>query len=267
MAKTVPGAICSNAEFSENLKINFTSLIRKKGSIDYLPWAEIVRTLHKQVSGCTYGFFDSPDGSVIHYTPTKNAYLRPYLTRFFPEQDLIITSPPGFFPISNMAVRHKAIEDPDIRAIDNCLRRAIAKEIGVHTGIGLSLWAASDPFDEIDDEAANFSGKPGAAQARAGLVQLARAAESPVATPSLGETASKAGLSEHGRKTIFKALSVESWNEVTADKQRKVFDVLSNPDNIKLFNAGKNTKGVTILPMSKEEEMADLAAAFKKPTT
>lgn len=270
------GAICSPEEFAENLKVDFSSLVRKKGSIDYLPWAEIVRAMHRQVSFCTYGFHDSPDGSLIHYTPDRNAYLRPYLTRLVSAPDgtrFHVISPPGFFPISNMAARHKAMVDPDIRAIDNCLRRAIAKEIGIHTGLGLSLWAASDPFDEIEDEAATFAPTSGTAAiptrtvARGGM---GVAAPTSTSAPSgattlerLNKAAEACGLTDHGKQTVAMAAKTESWDKIDDANAAKIIPLLGNADNVKLYNAGKNSKGRTINPKSQEQEMAELAAAFK----
>lgn len=262
------GAICSPEEFAENLKVDFSSLVRKKGSIDYLPWAEIVRAMHRQVSFCTYGFHDSPDGSLIHYTPDRNAYLRPYLTRLVSAPDdtkFHVISPPGFFPISNMAARHKAMVDPDIRAIDNCLRRAIAKEIGIHTGLGLSLWAASDPFDEIEDEAANFSSSAGAAPVPSKTIARGTASSpSPASVMErLEKAAAASGLTDHGKRTVAMAARVESWEKVDEVNAAKIIPMLGNADNVKLYNAGKNSKGKTINPKSQEQEMSELAAAFK----
>lgn len=269
----ITGAICSPEEFRANLKIDFSELVRKKGSIDYLPWAEIVRTLHQQVPHCTYGFVEATDGSVVHYTPTGNAYLRPYMTRYIPaaaspdKQAFIVKSPPGFFPISNMAARHKAIENPDIRAIDNCLRRAVAKEIGIHTGIGLQLWAASDPFDEIDDDAVTFGGAASRGPSTAPVAAPKREERAnPVMSvlETLNKAADSAGLSEHGKATFAKVLNISSWDKINPDQAAKVMPILSDPDKVKLYNAGKNSKGATVNPKDEKQEIAELAAAFRK---
>jgi len=264
------GAICNPEEFARNLELDFSSMVRKKGSIDYLPWAEIVRTLHKCVPFCTYGFMDGRDGSIIHYTPINEGYLRPYLTRVNPETGAVVTTPPGFFPISNMAARHKAITNPDIRAIDNCLRRAIAKEIGIHTGIGLHLWAASDPFDEVDDDAVNFSGSAKPSRT------VSKASTSPSTSPGtttedlrakLLEACDKSGLDEHGRQTIAKVLGADDIINIPATQILKIMQLLSVKDNVLLFNAGKNTKGKTVNPKTPEQETRELVEAFKKSET
>ena len=94
--QVVVGAVCSPQEFAENLKLDFSAIVRKKGSIDYLPWAEIVRTLHQKVSGCTYGFKEAADGSIIHYTPDKNASTSSLTSSFSPLG--LIVLPWVFFP-------------------------------------------------------------------------------------------------------------------------------------------------------------------------
>jgi hypothetical protein len=263
---TVEGAICTPEEFAKNLEIDFSLSIKKKGSIDYLPWAEIVRTLHRIMPDCTYGFKESVGvgGSIIHYTPTRNAYFRPYLTRRWMDEKgnmLIVTSPPGFFPVSNMASRHKAMEDPDIRAIDNCLRRAIAKEIGLHTGIGLQLWADSDPFDEVEEEPAlGTRGVKSPAKAASGP-----AASAPTRSPkdALEEICKTSGVTGRGRKTIAVAARVGSWELIPDEKAPKIIAMLQDPDNVKLFNSGRNTAGKVILPLSHEEEIKEIVQAFQ----
>ena len=261
------GAVCTTEEFAENLKIDFSSLIRKKGSIDYLPWAEIVRTLHKQVSNCTYGFKETHEGSMIHYTPTDNAYLRPYLIRRIVSttgETQIVETPPGFFPVSNMAARHKAMSSPDIRAIDNCLRRAIAKEIGIHTGIGLALWAASDPFDEIEDAAVYFGAASTSRVVGVGTEPPAQRGSSPAVASSIDPAAEAAGLTDHGKQTIAIAVRADSWKAIPADKAPKIVQLLADPDKVSLFNSGRNSQGKVINPMAKEDEVRELVAAFEK---
>lgn len=274
----IVGSICTPEEFDDNLKIDFSKYTRKKGSIDYVPWAELVRTLHKKVPNCTYGFKEGPDGSMIFYTPEKNAYLRPYLIRRYMKEGevtLEVMSPPGFFPISNMRARHAAIIGPNIRDIDNCLRRAIAKEIGVMTGIGLQLWAADDPYDLVDEEepceeptkrssatTASTSGSNGSSVKERGV--SASVGRSEGSKPlDLDKAAEAAGLDEHGKQTIAKAVRADSWASIPDEKAPKIIQTLANPDNIKLLNAGKNTQGKTINPKTMEQEMEELAAAFK----
>jgi hypothetical protein len=264
--RKMEGAICSTEEFEENLKIDFSGSIRKKGAIDYLPWAEIVRTMHRRIPYCTYGFHEDTNGSLIHYTPTRNAYFRPYLTRRWGDDQgniVIVTTPPGFFPVSNMASRHKAMEDPDIRAIDNCLRRAIAKEIGLHTGIGLQLWADSDPFDEIDEEppVATRGARP--AIATTGAVSVAGPTRSPGV--ALDEIAKTAGVTDHGKKTIAIAARVDSWELIPDEKAPKIIAMLGDPEKVKLFNGGRNTAGKVINAKSHSDEIKEIVQAFNAP--
>ena len=271
--QVVVGAVCSPQEFAENLKLDFSAIVRKKGSIDYLPWAEIVRTLHQKVSGCTYGFKEAADGSIIHYTPDKNAYLRPYLTRIFfgtdkdglPFPALTLESPAGFFPISNMASRHKAMANPDIRAIDNCLRRAIAKEIGVHTGIGLQLWASQDPYDDVEDESAPPAARGAAPAPRpAKAPEPKREAEPVPSGPARRDKAAEvSGLTDHGKKTVAMAVRADSWEAISNDKDARIIQILGDADHVKLLNAGKNTQGKTINPKGENEEVKELVEAFK----
>lgn len=285
----IQGAICSPAEFDSNLNVDFSELIKKKGSIDYLPWGEIVRTLHKAVANCTYGFKPAPDGSIIHYTPTHNAYLRPYLTRYFlgenpttkaAEVILVLETPAGFFPISNMSARHKAMEDPDIRAIDNCLRRAVAKEIGIHTGLGLGLWADSDPYDLIDEEEDASSLKPskvtttGSLNGLSGTAKIAaptasRGGLSPAASKlssreKLDLVAEKSGLAPHGKSTVAVAVKAESWETIPEDKIPRILTLVASSDFVKLFNSGRNTAGKSINPKDSATETMEIVDAFKK---
>lgn len=273
----ITAAICTLEEFAENLKLDFSAIVRKKGAIDYLPWAEIVRSLHQRVQGCTYGFKEADNGSLVHYTPDRNAYLRPYLTRYYPDHALVVESPAGFFPVSNMSARHKAMVDPDIRAIDNCLRRAIAKEIGVHTGIGLQLWASQDPYDEAEEEdlpkpsagsRPSERGRPptdspnGSSPA---VSRLAAASAAPAVdmAEKLVKAAEAAGLTPHGQATVAKAVSVESWVLIPPEKAPKIMQILADSDKVKLLNAGKNTQGKTINPKDPEMEVKELVEAFK----
>jgi hypothetical protein len=291
MIEIVEGAICSPEEFDSNLKIDFSGVVKKKGSIDYVPWGEIVRTLHKAVRNCTYGFKSAPDGSIIHYTPTRNAYLRPYLTRYFlgenpttkiPEILFIVETPAGFFPISNMSARHKAMEDPDIRNIDNCLRRAVAKEIGIHTGLGLSLWADSDPYDLTEEEEDSSSPKPskvtmtGSLSGSSGTGKTAtpiasRGGSSPaVPVPRLSSqekldaAAEKGGLSAHGKSTVAVAVNADSWESIPAAKIPKILTLLASNDYVKLFNSGRNSMGKSINPKDPAAETMEIVDAFRK---
>lgn len=268
--QVIVGSICSPSEFDDNLKIDFSSFVRSKGGISYLPWAEIVRTLHKKVPGCTYGFKENGEGGVIHYTPEGGAYFRPFLTRTYWDLDtgapiITVETPPGFFPVSDMRSRHKALVRPDIRNIDNCLRRAIAKEIGVMTGIGLQLWAAEDPYDLIDEEESPSETVNGSSGA---LSRGSAPAPSKASRESLSDTLNRAaastGLDEHGKATIAVAVKAESWDKIPADKWApKILSYLANPEYVKLFNAGKNTSGKSINPKSKEQEITEIAAAFR----
>jgi hypothetical protein len=277
----IEGAICLPVEFDTNLNVDFSELVKKKGSIDYLPWGEIVRTLHKAVPGCTYGFKSAPDGSIIHYTPTRNAYLRPYLTRRFydPElkrHDLVIETPPGFFPISNMSARHKAMEDPDIRNIDNCLRRAVAKEIGIHTGLGLGLWADSDPYDLADEDEEAASPKPqkvtvrgstdGSKNGSATSAPIgSRGGSSPAASnrEKLNVAAEKSGLSPHGQATVAVAVRADSWDKIPEDKIPRIITLIASSDYVKLFNSGRNTAGKEINRKDSATETMEIVNAFK----
>lgn len=296
MTEIIVGSICTPEEFDDNLKIDFSKYTRKKGSIDYVPWAELVRTLHKKIPGCTYGFKETAEGSMIFYTPEKNAYLRPYLTRIFYSMTAdgcrrvvqIIESPPGFFPISNMRSRHAAIASPNIRDIDNCLRRAIAKEIGVMTGIGLQLWAADDPYDLVDEEEpcvepkatrGATSSSTGSSGSKTSASKAAPATSSPngaATTPDpsakplapsekLDQAASAAGLTDHGKQTVAVAVKSDSWTYIPTEKMPKIIALLGNKDHVKLFNDGRNTSGKVINPRDRAEEMRELAAAFREP--
>jgi hypothetical protein len=263
----VIGAICTTEEFDANLKLDFSDIVRKKGMIDYIPHGEIVRALHRHVPGCTYGFQPCEEtGSIIFYTPSRNAYIRPFLIRHFPDRPTIAT-PAGFFPISNMASRHKAIEDPDIRHIDNCLRRGVAKEIGFHTGIGLSLWASSDPYDEIGEESTGSS---------SGLARLSRGPQAVASeeggqagqsiAEALSKSAAAAGLDRHGKQTVAMAVRADSFDEIPDEKAPKIIQLLSDPDKVKLFNLGRNSAGKTINPKSEKQELSEIVEAFKAST-
>lgn len=286
--EVIIGAICSPTEFDDNLKIDFSSFIRSKGGISYLPWAEIVRTLHKKISGCTYGFKPAADGGMVHYTPDGGAYFRPYLTRCFftPEGGInrVVETPPGFFPVSAMASRHKALVNPDIRHIDNCLRRCIAKEIGLMTGIGLQLWAAEDPYDLSDEEEDSCTESSKTAKSSTigsrGTDKSVTRASAPTAAPgrvnspsgaapgvSLNSAAEAAGLTEHGKQTIAMAVRAESWDQIPPDKVLRIIPLLASADNVKLFNDGRNSSGKVINPKSKEQETRELVDAFRSVST
>jgi hypothetical protein len=266
-------AICSPEEFADNLRLDFSPIMKKKAGLDYIPWAEVVRALHQKIAYCTYAFEENGEnGDIIFYTPNHNAYVRPYLTRYYPEDHLTVTSPSGFFPISNMAARHKAVEHPDIRMIDNCLRRAIAKEIGLQTGIGLSLWADSDPYDEVEDSPLSGSATPSTSRSKAVSVLAARGAATPPEEPSngsdspldrLNRAATAAGLTGHGKQTVAVVARVGSWDDIPAERIPKILQALCDADKVKLYNAGRNSAGKEVNPRDPGEEKLELAAALK----
>lgn len=264
------GAICTPQEFEQNLKLDFASIRKRKGAIDYLPWASIVRALHQHVDGCTYGFVADKEGKIIYYTPDGGAYVRPYLVRARPTTTEAvplgwssICSPPGFFPITNMASRHAAIVGPDIRQIDNCLRRAIAKEIGVHTGIGLGMWSNEDPYDASDEE------PPAIEYGKAASPPVVNAVRSfaSILDPSIAfdEAAHSAGLTLHGRETVARAVKAGSFELIPAGKFPAITELLGQPEFVKLFNSGRNSKGKEIHPLNpgKGDPVESLAKAFQ----
>lgn len=206
--------------------------------IDYVPYAHIIRALHQHVSNCTYGFLENEDKEIIFYTKGDNAYVRCFLTRTFnigTAEQYEVTTPAGFFPISNMRKRHAAIVNPDIRDIDNCIRRAIAKEIGMHTGIGMSLWADSDPYDDSDEETTE--------EKNTAPKKLTKQAFVAAIKKSLKDRE----LTDFGVMTICKLANVPDVNNIPQARWQPLLDVLQNPQNIDLFNSGKNTKGAVVL--------------------
>lgn len=288
MTETFVGAVCAPEEFDDNLKLDFSSFVKKKGSISYLPWAEIVRTLHKKVPLTTYGFKNNEEGGLVHYTPDGGAYFRPYLIRRWEDKDgrvlKIVETPPGFFPCSDMRARHKALTNPNIRDIDNTLRRAIAKEIGLMTGIGLQLWCESDPYDLVDEEepcvepkatrgvTSSSTGLNGSKTSAGKTISTATASSEPGTKPSespspierLDQAALSAGLISHGKQTVAVAVKADSWDKIPAEKMPKIISLLGNKDHVKLLNDGRNTSGKVINPRDKGEEMRELAAAFRE---
>jgi hypothetical protein len=79
----------------------------------------------------------------------------------------------------------------------------------------------------------------------------------------LRKAADAGGLTEHGRATIAVCVGSPNFEEIPDDKAPKIIQLLGNADNVKLFNAGKNTKGKTVNPKSTSDEMKELADAFK----
>ena len=233
------GAICTPEEYEKNLKLDFSKIIREKMGINYVPYAHIIRALHQNVTGCTYGFEKNPeDGGIIWYTPNNNAYVQCYLTRRFHEDRTDVRTPAGFFPISNMRKRHVAIVSPDIREIDNCVRRAIAKEIGMHTGIGMSLWADSDPYDE-DDENQPVSTESADAQEE----KISQAAFE----KEFMQRVTDGHLNKLGVATLLHMAHSDSIKKIPEKYYSNLLKSVNSDESCKFYNQGRDSKGNVII--------------------
>ena len=235
------GAICTPEEYEKNLKLDFSKITREKMGIDYVPYAHIIRALHQNVSGCTYGFEKNPqDGGILWYTPNNNAYVQCYLTRRFHEDGTDVRTPAGFFPISNMRKRHVAIVGPDIRDIDNCVRRAIAKEIGMHTGIGMSLWADSDPYDENDDASNKKNADDKVSQAVEKVSQA-------VFEKEFMQRVTDGHLNKLGVATLLHMAHSDSIKKIPEKYYTNLLNSINSDESCKLYNVGKDSKGNVII--------------------
>jgi hypothetical protein len=126
-------------KYKELRTIDVSAETKKKGRFTYLPWTYAVDTLlqHDPQANWSYGDVIPFNGtmmvscSVTAFGKTMTEYL----------------------PVLDGA--NKAITNPNAMQVNNAMKRCLVKCIAICTGIGLSLYAGDEFWDEIEESIAD----------------------------------------------------------------------------------------------------------------
>jgi hypothetical protein len=122
-------------KYKELRTIDVSAETKKKGRFTYLPWTYAVDTLlqHDPQANWTYGDVIPFNGtmmvscSVTAFGKTMTEYL----------------------PVLDGA--NKAITNPNAMQVNSAMKRCLVKSIAICTGIGLSLYAGDEFWDEAEE--------------------------------------------------------------------------------------------------------------------
>lgn len=122
-------------KYKELRGIDVTSEIKKMGKFNYLPWAYAVDTLlqHDPEANWTYGEPMSFNGTMM-VSCSVTAFGKT-MTEYLPVKDN----------------NNKAIMNPNAMQINNAMKRVLVKCIAICTGIGLSLYAGDEIWEESEE--------------------------------------------------------------------------------------------------------------------
>lgn len=121
--------------FKNLSSINVNDKIEKKGSLDYLPWADAWTIVSNIYSDISYTVIKNVDGFNYHHD-SRTAWVETEVTindKTLPEQ-LAITDN------RNYAIQLEKITSVDV---NKTIKRCIVKNIALH-GLGLYLWTKED---------------------------------------------------------------------------------------------------------------------------
>jgi hypothetical protein len=122
-------------KYKELRTIDVSNEIKKMGRFNYLPWVYSVDTLlqHDPQANWTYG-----EPQIYNGTMMVNCSVTAFgktMTEYLPVKDN----------------NNKAITNPTAMAINNAQKRVLVKCIAICTGIGLSLYAGDEFWDEPEE--------------------------------------------------------------------------------------------------------------------
>jgi len=126
-------------KYKELRTIDVSNEIKKMGRFNYLPWVYSVDTLlqHDPQANWTYG-----EPQIYNGTMMVNCSVTAFgktMTEYLPVKDN----------------NNKAITNPTAMAINNAQKRVLVKCIAICTGIGLSLYAGDEFWDEPEESMAD----------------------------------------------------------------------------------------------------------------
>ena len=122
-------------KYKELRTIDVSNEIKKMGRFNYLPWTYAVDTLlqHDPEANWTYG-----EPQIYNGTMMVNCSVTAFgktMTEYLPVKDN----------------NNKAITNPTAMAVNNAQKRVLVKCIAICTGIGLSLYAGDEFWDEPEE--------------------------------------------------------------------------------------------------------------------
>lgn len=123
------------SKYKELRSIDVTAEIKKMGKFNYLPWAYCVDTLlqHDPEANWVYG-----EPQIFNGTMMVNCSVTAFgktMTEYLPVKDN----------------SNKSITNPNAMQINNAMKRCLVKCIAICTGIGLSLYAGDEFWDEPEE--------------------------------------------------------------------------------------------------------------------
>lgn len=142
--------------FSEMMKIDVTSHIKKRDGADYLPWAACKKLLHD--CGAEVVMFQpvpGPDGSTLRKSDLSFADKNGIENRCYEvmvhiqvdnlEWDCVYPVINGNNPVKDNSMSQLRVH--------NAIRRAFVKGVAERIGLGFNLWLDEDdlPAEEVDD--------------------------------------------------------------------------------------------------------------------
>jgi hypothetical protein len=140
----------SAQQFADNFNLDISTLTKQypagKVKLDYLPWSACVVLMKKYHP--TFSFeVELFEGKPIMYLPDSSAFVSVVIV----DTETGKRSLPSHFPVMS-GFGHKAVIDPDSRAISDSIQRAKAKALAEVTGIGLNLWLRVEESEFTVDE-------------------------------------------------------------------------------------------------------------------
>ena len=123
------------SKYKELRTIDVSNEIKKMGKFNYLPWTYAVDTLlqHDPEANWTYG-----EPQIYNGTLMVNCSVTAFgktMTEYLPVKDN----------------NNKAITNPNAMQVNNAMKRCLVKCIAICTGIGLSLYAGDEFWDEPEE--------------------------------------------------------------------------------------------------------------------
>ena len=122
-------------KYKELRTIDVSAETKKKGRFTYLPWTYAVDTLLQHDPQANWSY-----GDVIPFNGTMMVSCS--VTAFGKEMT-------EYLPVLDGA--NKAITNPNAMQVNNAMKRCLVKCIAICTGIGLSLYAGDEFWDEPEE--------------------------------------------------------------------------------------------------------------------
>ena len=126
-------------KYKELRTIDVSAETKKKGRFTYLPWTYAVDTLLQHDPQANWSY-----GDVIPFNDTMMVSCS--VTAFGKEMT-------EYLPVIDGA--NKAITNPNAMQVNNAMKRCLVKCIAICTGIGLSLYAGDEFWDEPEESIAD----------------------------------------------------------------------------------------------------------------